>query len=375
MRASAGTVMSEPAGAQTRGARSSPGAGQGHVELERTLSSIVVGERHRRDLGDLEPLMDSLRRVGLLQPVTITPDGLLICGLRRLEAARQLGWDTLRVWVRSGLSDDLTRLLAERDDNLTHKPLSSIEAARLYRELLVLVKEDAAWRQRSTQFHKADGGTGTGEASEDSGAADSAGPEAKRHPHATDTDEPPLAVEPGPLGDARRRASEMVTGTASYARLEQICAIERIAADRSQPPGVRKVAEDELKAIRNSGPVDPSYQRVMAAARVAALMTPPDESVDVDALTEETLAHAKADRARKIRENRQKRASAAAHARRSPRAFVLTWAELEGWSTHFDPELIAREVSTEDWTLFLRVLDESRAFADSVALARESVGT
>ena len=51
---------------------------RGHVELDRSVSTIVVGERHRRDPGDLTPLMDSMKRVGLLQPVTITPDGHLI---------------------------------------------------------------------------------------------------------------------------------------------------------------------------------------------------------------------------------------------------------------------------------------------------------
>ena len=104
---------------------------RGHIELDRSVSTIVVGERHRRDTGDLTPLMDSLKRVGLLQPVTITPDGYLICGYRRLEAAKKLGWSTLRVWVRSGISDELTRLLAERDENVTHKPPSNLEAAHL----------------------------------------------------------------------------------------------------------------------------------------------------------------------------------------------------------------------------------------------------
>ena len=105
----------------------------GHIELERSVDSIVVGERHRRDPGDLTPLMDSIKRVGLLQPVTITPDGFLICGSRRLEAAKRLGWRTLRVWVRSGISDELTRLLAERDENVTHKPLSTLEQPRALR--------------------------------------------------------------------------------------------------------------------------------------------------------------------------------------------------------------------------------------------------
>jgi len=46
---------------------------RGHIELDRALDSIVVGKRHRKDPGDLAPLMDSIDRLGLLQPVTITP--------------------------------------------------------------------------------------------------------------------------------------------------------------------------------------------------------------------------------------------------------------------------------------------------------------
>ena len=69
----------------------------GHIELERNIDSIVIGVRHRIDLGDLGPLMKSIQRVGLLQPITITPDGLLVCGRRRLEAIKRMGWRTLKV--------------------------------------------------------------------------------------------------------------------------------------------------------------------------------------------------------------------------------------------------------------------------------------
>lgn len=31
---------------------------RGHIELERRVDSIVVGERHRCDPGDLTPLME-----------------------------------------------------------------------------------------------------------------------------------------------------------------------------------------------------------------------------------------------------------------------------------------------------------------------------
>jgi ParB family chromosome partitioning protein len=324
---------------------------KGFVELERQIDSIVVGERHRRHPGDLTKLMESLTRVGLLQPVTITPDGYLICGYRRLAAAKELGWQTLRVWVRSGISDELTRLLAERDENITHQPLAPDEAAKLYQELLNLVKEDARRRQAATQY-----GAEINQSAGQHGHAESAPP------------------EPGPLGPARRRAAELVTGKASYARLEQILEMERIAADRSQPPTVRQVATDELDTIRNGGAVDPGYQRVKAAQRVAVRMTS-DDDPDVDALTDESLAETRADVRRRVRENRAKRASAAASAKRSTRAFVLTWTELDGWSTRYDVEQVAREVKPADWTLFLRVLDETTAFAEAVTRAREQAAT
>lgn len=324
---------------------------KGFVELERQIDSIIIGQRHRRNPGDLTKLTESLNRVGLLQPVTITPDGYLICGYRRLAAAKQLGWRTLRVWVRSGISDELMRLLAERDENITHEPLAPDEAAKIYQELLDLVKEDARRRQAATQY-----GAKSDETAGQPGPAESAGPQA------------------GPLGDARRRAAEMVTGKASYARLEQLLEMERIAANRSLPETIRQVANDELDTIRNGGPVDPGYQRVKAAQRVAALMQP-SEDPDVDALTDEAIAEADADRTRRIKENRAKRASAAANAKRSTRAFVLTWVELDGWSKRYDTEQIAREAKPADWALFLRVVDETIAFVEAVSLAREQVAT
>lgn len=115
----------------------------GYIELERAVDSILIGRRHRTDLGDIEALAASIDRDGLLQPPTITPDGALVCGLRRLAAIKKLGWRRVSVWVRSGISDRLGHLLAEQGDNQLHKPLTPIEAAELYRELKTLMAEDA----------------------------------------------------------------------------------------------------------------------------------------------------------------------------------------------------------------------------------------
>lgn len=100
----------------------------------------------------LDALAASIERDGLLQPLTISPDGVLICGARWLVSIKQLGWRTVNVWVRSGISDRLGHLLAEQDDNVLHKLLTALEAAALYRELKQVMAEDAARRQATTQF-------------------------------------------------------------------------------------------------------------------------------------------------------------------------------------------------------------------------------
>ena len=59
-------------------------------------ADVFVGERYRRDLGDLELLADSIREVGLLHPIVVTSDGRLVTGVRRLRACRDvLGWEEI----------------------------------------------------------------------------------------------------------------------------------------------------------------------------------------------------------------------------------------------------------------------------------------
>ena len=39
------------------------------------IAAIRLGERHRKEMGDLDRLARSIADVGLLQPIVITPDG------------------------------------------------------------------------------------------------------------------------------------------------------------------------------------------------------------------------------------------------------------------------------------------------------------
>ncbi|MAX38797.1 MAG: hypothetical protein CME33_19745 [Gimesia sp.] len=58
--------------------------------IEVKISDIKIGNRHRKDMGDIEDLALSIEENGLLQPIGITPDNKLIFGERRLRAYRDV---------------------------------------------------------------------------------------------------------------------------------------------------------------------------------------------------------------------------------------------------------------------------------------------
>lgn len=59
------------------------------------IAEIAIGNRHRKDFGDLEALAESISTEGLLQPIGVTKENVLVFGQRRLKAVLQLGWDTV----------------------------------------------------------------------------------------------------------------------------------------------------------------------------------------------------------------------------------------------------------------------------------------
>lgn len=46
------------------------------------------------------------------------------------------------------------------------------------------------------------------------------------------------------------------------------------------------------------------------------------------------------------------------------------WAELSGWAKHYVPERVARELSDDDWKLFLDVVAGTNAFVEAVTQER-----
>ena len=100
------------------------------------IGEIQINEGRRSlDAAHVRELADSIRELGLLNPVTVDSENNLIAGLHRLEAVRTLGWDEVECTVSS--LEGLQAELAEIDENFVRNGLSAIE----YGEMLLRRKE------------------------------------------------------------------------------------------------------------------------------------------------------------------------------------------------------------------------------------------
>jgi N6-adenosine-specific RNA methylase IME4 len=107
------------------------------------INEIRVGKRHRKDLGNIDSLAASVREVGLLHPVAVTPDGELIAGERRMRACKQLGWKEIPVNVVP-----LKQIvLGEFHENANRKDFLPSEIDAIRRRLEPLEKAAAKKRQ------------------------------------------------------------------------------------------------------------------------------------------------------------------------------------------------------------------------------------
>ena len=89
----------------------------------------VPGSRRSVDAGKVTELAASIRRIGLLHPITVTSDHRLVAGAHRLEACRQVGMREIDCCFMDG--DSLHIELAEIDENLIRNELDAISIGEL----------------------------------------------------------------------------------------------------------------------------------------------------------------------------------------------------------------------------------------------------
>lgn len=105
-------------------------------------------ERQRKELFQIDELADSIRRLGLIHPIIISPDGRLVAGERRLEACKKLGW--ISIWAQFGEKEEQFRAI-ELEENIKRVDLpwkEQCEAIEEYHRLQLTTEPN--WTKEDT---------------------------------------------------------------------------------------------------------------------------------------------------------------------------------------------------------------------------------
>lgn len=114
------------------------------------ISSITWDKRYRADLGNISDLADSIREKGILQPITVSTDMVLLAGERRIRAALEAGLTKIPALVRK-LEGVLDLREIELMENVFRKNFTWDEECALVREIDKLYKaNNVEWSGRKT---------------------------------------------------------------------------------------------------------------------------------------------------------------------------------------------------------------------------------
>lgn len=100
-----------------------------------SISSITVlrDQRQRRELPEIEELAESINRLGLINPITVTKENVLVAGERRLTACKHLGWTHISVQYVEESTDEHVRAI-ELEENIKRVDLPWIDRCRAIQE-------------------------------------------------------------------------------------------------------------------------------------------------------------------------------------------------------------------------------------------------
>jgi len=121
------------------------------------IDSIVVNDRIRKDFGDIEQLAEDIKANGLIQPIVVSKDLVLLCGERRLRACQAIGLKEVDVVVKEA-ADAHEALVMEISENENRKPFTVSERLAYAAKLIPVAKEEAKERQSGERSLRASKG-------------------------------------------------------------------------------------------------------------------------------------------------------------------------------------------------------------------------
>ncbi len=103
------------------------------------ISQIKISERLRTSPGNLLDLADSIKKVGLLNPIIVDEHYVLISGFRRLKACESLGWTEIEARIIQSDDDKLLLLDMEFHENFGRLPLTFEEQEKFKKQRIILL--------------------------------------------------------------------------------------------------------------------------------------------------------------------------------------------------------------------------------------------
>jgi ParB family chromosome partitioning protein len=105
------------------------------------IKDIIIKKRARKDEGDLTKLMESLDKIGQLNPIILNSKMELIAGFRRLTAAKKLGWTKINATIIE-IHDKADMLAIEIDENVQRLDFDEADLAEAYKKLAKLRRKN-----------------------------------------------------------------------------------------------------------------------------------------------------------------------------------------------------------------------------------------
>ncbi|MFQ5779151.1 MAG: ParB/RepB/Spo0J family partition protein [Nitrospiria bacterium] len=108
------------------------------LPLDRLIADPGCQELFREMEGeDFEQLKDSIRELGIIEPIIVDPKMRVICGHQRLRAARALGLRSVPVVIRP-VEKEETQAMISIEENIRRRQLQPSEVARAVKKLVEL---------------------------------------------------------------------------------------------------------------------------------------------------------------------------------------------------------------------------------------------
>lgn len=98
-------------------------------------NEIKTNSQVRKDMGDITELKNSIQENGILQPLLIDKDNVLIAGHRRLQAAKELGLEDVPTQMIDVKNHDRVAII-QLVENIQRKDLDPIEEANAYNDYI-----------------------------------------------------------------------------------------------------------------------------------------------------------------------------------------------------------------------------------------------